>query len=284
MQPSVSPAKPMRRARYAGSWYPADERGLGQLVSVALSSAEQAGSFRFAVLPHAGLYYSARGIAPFFPNFSEQTEKILVIAPSHYEYLPSDVLATYAFGTLETPLGILNGFGLSFSHHKYQHALEAEHALEMVLPFIAHLPNPPKVALALLSSVTQVERMADQLIEELGMEDLQEGRTCIIASSDFTHYGPRFGYVPFNQASARRRVEEQDKAIASWLAHGEISQAQAWADEHKCTICGIAPALVVAQIAKECASRGFLADYYTSQDILPSTEEEFVAYATILWR
>lgn len=284
MQSSGIPSKPMRKARFAGSWYPADERGLGQLVSVALSGAKMEGPFRFAVLPHAGLYYAARGIAPFFTKVSDKTEKLLVIAPSHYEYLPADILATYNFASMETPFGMLDGFDLSFSQHTWQHALEAEHAVEMVLPFIAHLPSVPKVALALLSSLTEVEPLANQLIEELGIENLNDGRTCIIASSDFTHYGPRFGYTPYGLSGAQQKVAEQDKAMAQWLATGEIPQAKAWADEHRCTICGLAPSLVVAQIAKACGAKGFLAEYYTSEDVLRSTQEEFVAYATILWR
>ena len=105
----------------------------------------------------------------------------------------------------------------------------------------------------------------------------------IIASSDFTHYGSRFGHTPFGShvnAHVVSSVRSEDVRVATLLAHGQIDTLV----RDRNTICGIAGAMIVSMVAKERGLEGYVADYYTSLDVLGGDASDFVAYGTILWR
>ena len=263
----------IRQSVFAGSWYPNDSVLLGRLIERAKEPKE--GAFtRFAVLPHAGLSYSAPGIAPFFGSFDRSVTRLLVIAPalcpcagrsSHHGSLDS----------YKTPLDHWRAFP---EWSKLRRTLQffKEHSIEMVLPFISGLEHPPKVSAALVnhfSSLKALDEMSDFLLEE------DEGLS-IIASSDFTHYGPRFGFSTLSE----QEVKERDIQVARLLADGKIEEAFSFFTTSRHTICGWASAALVANIAKRKGMKGEVAGYYTSNDIAGRDDGDFVAYATILWR
>ena len=281
----------MRDAQYAGSWYPKDPELLRLLVTESIEESKrrktyQRGPYRFAVLPHAGLFYSSSGIAPFFTAGLGSIERILVISPSHYATLPPNTIISAPLSGMRTPLGDIQAFNLANAQREWFSAIQSEHALEMVLPYIAAQESPVKVALAMITRFTEadaIEKLAGQLIQELGREDLEMGRTVIIASSDFTHYGPRFAYTPYG-SRAEGRVKEDDLSLAHLLSEGRVSEALAFCTAKQSTVCGYAAALLVSSIAKRLHCKGWVADYYTSQDVSSSNDNNFVAYSTILWR
>ncbi len=281
----------MRDAQYAGSWYPKDPEMLRLLVTESIEESKrretyQRGPYRFAVLPHAGLFYSSSGIAPFFTAGLGPIERILVISPSHYATLPPNSIVSAPLSGSRTPLGDVEAFNLGSAQPRWFSAIQSEHALEMVLPFIAAQNSSVKVALAMISHFTEaeaIEQLAGQLVEELGKEHLETGSTAIIASSDFTHYGPRFGYTPYG-SRAEGKVKEDDLSLAHLLSEGRVSEALAFCTAKHSTVCGYAAALLVSSLAKRFLCKGWVADYYTSLDVSSSNEANFVAYSTILWR
>lgn len=276
----------IRKAHYAGSWYPSDPHALKSLVEDSIAQATRFdGVYRFAVLPHAGLFYSKDGIAPFFASDLSAVRRVVIISPSHYANLGSNVLASAPLAGCETPLGILKSENFSFADQRYFSAVQSEHALEMVLPYIASLKNPPAVSLALVSHVSDANRthaMAKRLISELGESALHEGHTVVVASSDFTHYGPRFGYTPYH-SEAHQRVKEDDLALSTMLSEGRVEEAHAFCASHDSTVCGCSVSMVIASMALQVGAKGQVASYYTSSDITHSTDPNFVAYSTILW-
>ncbi|HOE84560.1 MAG TPA: AmmeMemoRadiSam system protein B [Sphaerochaeta sp.] len=276
----------IRTAYYAGSWYPSDPHALKSLVEDSIAQATHFdGAYRFAVLPHAGLFYSKDGIAPFFASDFSAVRRVVIISPSHYTNLGSNVLASAPLGGCETPLGTLKSENFSFADPRSFSAVQSEHALEMVLPYIATLSDPPAVSLALFSHVSDAPHahtMAKRLISELGETALREGHTVVVASSDFTHYGPRFGYTPY-RSQAHQRVKEDDLALSTMLSEGKIEEAYAFCVSHHSTVCGCSISMVVASMALQIGAKGKVASYYTSTDITHSPDPNFVAYSTILW-
>ncbi|MCK9547605.1 MAG: AmmeMemoRadiSam system protein B [Sphaerochaeta sp.] len=276
----------IRKAQYAGSWYPADPHSLKSLVEESIAQATRFdGAYRFAVLPHAGLFYSKDGIAPFFASDLSKVRRIVIISPSHYANLGHNVLASAPLTGCETPLATLTAQDLSFADQRYFSAVQSEHALEMILPYIAALKQPPVVSLAMVSHISDAARVhviAKRLIAELGETELTEGHTVVVASSDFTHYGPRFGYTPYH-SQVHQRVKDDDLALSTMLSEGRIEEAHAFCASHNNTVCGCSASLVVASMALQTAATGRVASYYTSSDITHSTDPNFVAYSTILW-
>ncbi len=276
----------IRKAQFAGSWYPADPHSLKALIDQSIAPlVRSVRPYRFAVLPHAGLFYSKDGIAPFFAADLSSVEQALIIAPSHYANLAPNIVASAPLSACETPIGTLKVQNLRFADPRFFSAVQSEHALEMVLPYLANLGAAPAVSLALVSHTTDaanVFSIAAMLIEEVGLARLKEGEVVVIASSDFTHYGPRFGYTPY-QSDVHRRVKEDDLTLSTMLSEGKIEEAHAFCSAHGHTVCGCSASLIVAAMAHFLGSTGQVASYYTSADVAHSTDANFVAYSTILW-
>ncbi len=284
----------IRHAKFAGSWYPKVPHVLEDLLGQAFSLVKgNPPSSTCAVLPHAGLSYSALGMADFFYDLPPQAERLVLLAPSHTTSLNPDRLVGGDFTSYETPLGNVEGFSLPSVFKGFDQAIEREHAVEMVLPFIGYLnkKREKKIAYspALISKVTNgfaLSEICDKLVADIGRDSLKSGHTLLVASSDFTHYGRRFGYAPYARFSAdeqREKVKEDDLTLAGLLAKGRSGEALAFYGEKKPTVCGIAPSLIVSEIARRLGLVGSIASYYTSSDIDPTGGDSFVAYCTILW-
>ncbi len=260
-----------RQSFFAGSWYPNNPTDLRALVTPVDSPAKRA---CLALLPHAGLYYSGRGIAPFFAELDPSMTHLVILGPSHYEPIHRDQITTAFFDSYHTPLAKLSGFELPGSSHVHAQTLGREHSVEMTLPFIAALAKPPVVAMGLINELTSLQ-ILDELTNSLNQPSLG-----VIASSDFTHYGRRFGFA----SKSPRKVKEQDIRVAHLLAAGEIEAAFEFFTQSEHTICGWASALLVANLARRKGFVGEVVSYYTSNEVTNSADDEFVAYATILWR
>ena len=300
----------IRGMQYAGSWYESDPDLLRAFIAESLADAELRSPDRksvevrtgacLAMLPHAGLAYSARGIADFFSNIPVKTTNVLIIAPSHYVHIHPDSLTTADFTLAETPIADLKVMPLhnllpGRVVHTDRKAVEMEHALEMFLPFCANLQlqshKKIHVGLCLISQVTNgksIDMLSEAILEAIGDEQVLNGETVIIASSDFTHYGKRFGYTPFETALfGIREVEDQvllhDRNYAEMFASGDISELLALQIKEQPTICGFAPGLIVSNIAKQLNLTGKIASQYISNNI-SGLSSDFVSYCSILWR
>ena len=250
-----------RIARFAGLWYPssADE------LSLITGNPELHGNNVNAVLPHAGLFYGGGIIRNYFESLSSSVKRIVIISPSHYYYIEPDVIVTASFTSSSTPLGDAETLPLSIPHAvQSESALQAEHGVEMFLPFIA--ARGLKVSYALVSSLSSAEA---------------DGETAFIASSDFTHYGPRFNYMPYSR-DAEKQVVESDSRCASLLAEDRIEKV--FADFTSGTICGIAPAMIVSALSSEDGLAGMRGPHTTSNDVSGEKDENFVSYQSVYWR
>jgi len=293
----------MRKAWYAGTWYTAEPDSLRSTIIEAVDQARKVssaetpeGPVRFAVLPHAGLAYSGRGIAHLVLYAPKKISRVLILSPAHSTAIPDNTLSFGQFAGFDTPLGRLGTFktGLESQGPDVTTAIQREHAVEMVLPFLAYLQerqkHPIEVGMALVSFVSDAahaKRIAGMVIEALGEEELEKGETLVIASSDFTHYGHRFGYAPYGvqiDKMVAQKVMEEDLKLAKALARSESGPVFLRQRIGRSTVCGIAAAAIVSALAKQVGTVGWVADYYNSLDVLKERSTDFVAYGTILWR
>ena len=139
------------------------------------------------VLPHAGLMYSGRFIRDFFSNLDSSIDRVLVISPSHYHVLPEDTFVISSFDSAASPLGSVPVFRPDLPGAMVcDEAIQSEHALEMFIPFCA--ARSLAVGFAVVGDVSGRDAL-DALARDV--RALLDGRTALIASSDFTHYGRR---------------------------------------------------------------------------------------------
>lgn len=261
-----------RKLVFSGSWYPSSLEELDTLVGV-----PGTGPYRMAVLPHAGLYFSASYIRSFFSALDKDVNNVLLLAPSHYYYLPEGQLVTASFTSTETPYGALVTQPIESWHAICRNeAIAKEHAIEMFLPFLGRLKGV-SLSYALInhiSSKVELEAIVDELMP------LISDRTAVIASSDFTHYGPRFQYEIWGR-NAEGKVKEHDAKVASALIAND--QNALLGDYAEGTICGIAPATIVSTIAHRCGLSGLISAQGNSLTLCPG-DDSFVSYVSILWR
>lgn len=290
----------VNRANFASRWYSGRAEELTEDLRRYLSEAKEFPSpLRAAILPHAGLSYSGYGMAEAFANIEPgDYRRVVILAPSHYNALAPDLLHVENFDLHETPLGPIPGDpgfwtpgserGSSRNIAPANGAVQIEHALELFFPFIRYtFGEGVTLSLALvppLSSMDAVERLADLLQGRIeggaGVE-----QTLLIMSSDFTHYGRRFGFAPFGH-SPRKEVEAKvaaaDIDVATQAAQCKVQQLFSHFSEGETTICGRYPILLGTELLRRFRCRGEVARYYNS-NLFGSPAEEFVCYASILF-
>ncbi|MFP4302418.1 MAG: AmmeMemoRadiSam system protein B [Spirochaetaceae bacterium] len=290
----------VNRAKFASRWYPGKPEQLKRDLHHYLSQAkEYPPLLRAAILPHAGLSYSGYGMADAFANIDPRGyRQVVILAPSHYVALAPDLLHVEEFDSHETPLGPIPGDpefwtpepreGLAGALVPANGAVEMEHALELFFPFVRNtFGERVRLSLALvppLSSMDAVERLAD-LLQERVERGAGWQKTFFIISSDFTHYGRRFGYTPFGRGP-RKEVEEKvaasDVEVATEAAECRVKDLFRRFSESETTICGRYPILLGSELFRRLGFRGEVARYYNSNLLGPATEE-FVCYASILF-
>ncbi|MFA5513445.1 MAG: AmmeMemoRadiSam system protein B [Sphaerochaetaceae bacterium] len=282
----------IRKASFAGSWYPQSKKELNLIFEKELKSLSHrtVKETQVAVLPHAGLYYSSRGLTHLILNAPPLVEEVLIIAPSHYYPLKNNEMVFGSFDLYETPLATLDSLKTEFADQRaiITRAVEQEHAIEMILLVIAYLQNrqnsPIKVASALLNSVTDSDVL--KTICEQVNSVVTNKNSLIIASSDFTHYGRNFNHTPFGTTvdkTVLQRVRESDLRIGSLLKEGSTNKLLEALNSRDYTICGLAGATVLSALAKQNSFEGEVVDYYTSVEKSKSYSNDFVAYLSLLW-
>ena len=262
----------VRRDIYKGLWYPDCTKELDE--TVGKISGE--GKARNAVLPHAGLFFSAEIIRTFFNTLSPFLKRIIIISPSHYFMTLEDRFTVSSFESAATPYGNIDLFPIktrtSIENDK---VIAREHGIEMFLPFIKK--KGLDASFLIISRVSRVDAI-DRLAEEL--DDVITDDTGVIASSDFTHYGERFGYTPFGKGGDVK-VKEYDRMIASLISSFNIKDA--YEKVMGGTICGIVPALIVSRLSEKKGLSGHIGKGYTSNDVLRDHDSSFVSYQSIIW-
>lgn len=268
-----------RQQKFAGTWYPSDKNQLERLIEVAPVCDNKD---LFGVVPHAGLYYSGELIKQLFSTLSSSINKILLITPSHYFSLPNDKIGSGNIDSFECLIHDIPGFSLPIFETGYEEVTKAEHAVEMIIPFIAQRKNL-SLCCAHVNHFTDVD-IANMYAKKI--LSVIDDRTAVIASSDFTHYGKSFDYIPYGPTinkEVESLITEHDKTIAKQFAEGNGEIAYKKSMKDKSTICGIAPMLVVSQMAKIKNMKGRIIGQSNSLNGKYKVES-FVSYISIAWR
>lgn len=279
----------VRAAVHAGSWYPGEPEVLRQELVTRLDqhAAAKSGEPIIGLIgPHAGLRFSgAVAAAAYAPLRPQKVKRIFLLGPSHSGYfegvaLPAPDLRAYA-----TPLGELAIDQRAVAALRGQpgftgpeHAHDREHSLEMHAIFIAAAqPDALLVPLVVgnLGSAKEIRALAKRLAPLLQPQDV------VIASSDFTHYGPNFSYVPFRDRVPEQLDELMTRALAP-ITTGDLDRFDAYRSATQDTICGrepirlllaLLPATSPARVVARDTSGHMTGDFRNS-----------VSYASVLFR
>ena len=220
-------AKKVMVSTLAGRWYPESERALRDEIAErckGISVVRKKGVCA-AVVPHAGYRYSGRVAAGVFLRIDPKAlKRVVVIGPSHYVGM-SNRMSVPDATHFRTPLGEL--------------AADTEFVSRMrALPFVTHAPEAhanehsdqiqlPLIQACLSANVPVVCVVCGQfdaanlISAAAAFRDLLDEQTLVVASSDFTHYGANYGYVPFT-GDVEKKLETLDMGVFELFAKKDL--------------------------------------------------------------
>ena len=275
----------MRKSTIAGSWYPGTKEKLAQLVSELLAEAQLpplAGRPVGLISPHAGIQFSGKAAACGFKALQGlKVRRVILMGPSHYTYMRG--IAVSGVDAYETPLGkvpvdrtICDSLVAAPLFQCPAHAELPEHSLEMQLPFLQMvLGDFDLVPLV----VGELER-SDYDSAATAIKQHIDKETVVVASSDFIHYGPRFGYTPFHD-KVKENLEKLDGDAIKKITARDLDGFLRYIEQTGATICGSRPIGILLNMLPPEARATKLA-YYTSGDLLQDFTDS-VSYAAVVF-
>jgi AmmeMemoRadiSam system protein B len=272
----------------AGSWYPRDRKELSTLVDRLLDSAANRAAHAFGsmgalIVPHAGFAYSGAVAASAFVTLCGAAfDRIVLLGPSHYFGFSGAAIPDKATAC-RTPLGDvpIDRDAIAALHEitafrADDRMFEPEHALEAELPFLqrvvsADIPVVP-ILMGGQATLHDARRVAASLAPLLGPS------TLVVVSSDFTHFGPQFNYVPF-EVDVPERLRELDLGAVAAIEAGDAGGFARYVTRTGATICGHR-AIDVYLLLPGARAGAKLLEYDTSGR-MTGTWDHSVSYAAI---
>jgi MEMO1 family protein len=274
----------VKHSTLAGSWYPADPAELRQEIDQWLEEPlGTSGPAMGVIVPHAGYQYSGAVAAAAYRKLrGSGCTRIVIMAPSHrVAFRGVVVLEAEAFST---PLGrvevdaVVAQLADGRLVRSDAHPFLDEHSLEIQLPFLQRVLPGVNVVPLLFGNMSGGDFGA--FVSTL--EGLADDRTAFAVSSDFTHYGWRFGYEPFpadGPDSVRTHLRELDMGAIRPVLDGDARAFTSYLDSTGATVCGRVPVTAFLTWAGP-RHRGELVAYRTSLDVT-GDYRHVVSYAAI---
>ena len=238
----------------AGSWYTDDPAELRRELTSYLESASlqalsgYGGRIYGVISPHAGYRYSGRVAAHSYkPLQGKAIKRVIVLGPSHYVYLRGIALPDASawktpLGEIEIDIASIETLKRNPLFQTRNDAFTREHSLDMQMPFLQIVAPQAKVVPLVVGKLS----VEDARKAGSALRDLLDEQTVIVASSDFTHYGPNYGYLPFRENKAenlKKLADDAFKAISTLDAQKLFDHLEATDD----TICGAMPVAVLME-------------------------------------
>lgn len=300
----------MRKAIVAGQFYSAEKEelekqiescfknkfGAGEISSITLKTPSTKSEINGIISPHAGYLFSgpcaSHGFSELLKLKKEDLPKtFILLGPNHSGYTNS--FFSLSLEDFETPLGIVkNNIALGEEllkkckdqglikdelAHKYEHSIEVQ------LPFLQYIYKIKKTDFQIIPIVISTNKY-ENLVKLAGsisnVIKKRKEKICIIASSDFTHFGLSYGFKPFDKNIKENLYELDKKAVDDVL---KFNSKEFYEKAAKTTICGASGITILIEILKNLGvKKAELLEYYTSGDINLNYDSA-VGYASIVF-
>jgi hypothetical protein len=247
------------------------------------------------IVPHAGWTFSGNLAAMVFTairQVNKTVDTFILFGASHRSH--DNYPLIYPQGAWETPLGqiaidetlakelIRLGAKSSAESHRYEHSIEVQ------VPFIQYLFGDAKIVPVIMPpAMNQYECQFGQKVGAF-IKDSKLNAVCI-ASTDLTHYGPRYGFAPQGTGQAAiawaHNVNDMDFINKTLKMDAEHLVESAMQNDNA---CGPAAAAAVVAAAKTAGcKKGFLLAHTNSAEVMKElygqSSSESVGYAAIVF-
>ena len=245
-----------------------------------------------AIVPHAAYVYSGAAAAWAYKEIAE-TEKpdtVIILGPSHTGF--GKIASVWQGSEWETPLGTVEidrELGSKLHNEIWDNELEPhlqEHSIEVQIPFLQYIwKEPPKILPISISAPPEIE-ICTKIGQALAKAIKESNKKIlIIVSSDFTHYGVSYGYLPFvgKPAEVKKQLSALDYGAIEKIEKLDPEGFSQYIKDTSITICGASPIIVALVTLKELeVKKAKLLKYYTSAEITGDWNNS-VSYAAIIF-
>jgi len=276
-------AKAVLHSALAGDWYAADANTLSEQIATFFQNAEvePKNNVIALILPHAHYDFSGQtavcgltcacGSLQADAGAGKTTDKkykrIVIIGPTHYVSM-EEVLSVPRVTHYETLLGQIP-LDVEFIDKLLEYSVfqnipqthKLEHSVQIELPLLQYSQKDFKLVPIVSGSCSP------ETISKAGaiLKSLVDRETLVIASSDFTHYGPRFPYVPFTE-NIPEQIRKLDMEAYEYIANLDCGGFLKYKQTTGATICGYIPiAILLSMLDKPAEAE--LIKYITSGEL-----------------
>lgn len=218
--------------------------------------------------------------------------RIFLLGPSHHEPftgcgLPSPKLKTYStpIGEIHLDLEVIEA--LAKDKKKWirldKEVDEAEHSLEMHLPYIVRAMDSVPFTLVPIMVGSLSKNLEDDYGKILAPY-VDDESNFFIVSSDFCHWGKRFGYTPYD-SKRHSEISEYIKALdregMDAVESESVTTFREYLHKTKNTICGRNPILVLLATHQHCKT-SFQTKFihYDQSSAVRDLDDSSVSYAS----
>lgn len=285
----------------AGRFYPGNETVLRDQINSFFKNVPKLflnGRPVALISPHAGYQYSGQVAAYGYHTLMDSNfTRVIILSPNHFRsgkrFRGASILNVKNF---KTPLGIIpvdqEACNQLLDHAKrtavnsskkstplfgvYEGAYQGEHSLETQLPFLQmslgsfHLV--PLVIGILIDD--DFDRMADAI------RPLLDEKTLIVVSSDFTHYGDGYNYVPFRK-DVEKNITALDQGAFEKIRSRDFEGLKQYRKETGINACGLMPILLLLKLLPDNVTSEIL--NYDTSGHQSSNFSYSVSYASIIF-
>jgi len=234
------------------------------------------------IVPHAGYafsgYCASHAFAELIKLDKEKDTTFIILGVDHTGKTNADF--SVSLEDFRTPLGIVINHS-DFSNQLLdkekllkndEQAHENEHSIEVQLPFLQYSLKRFRIVPIICSTqdYQKLIEFSESLSETIKNQEKENPNLqfVIIASSDLTHYGPNYGFLPFPlNDKTPKKIYDLDKDIIDSII--KLDPQDFFNKANKSTVCGISTVTVAIETSRLLGAKsGKLLKYYTSGDIL----------------
>jgi len=265
-------------------WYPADANVLSRQIESFFQKADvkPINNAIAVILPHAGYAYSGQTAASALKTINRKYKRIIVIGPSHH--LPmEEILSVPRVTHYETPLGqipldveFINNLLEYPVFQNVPYAHKYEHSVQIELPLLQHCQKDFTIVLIVagqcsLGTIQKAGRI---------LRGLVDADTLVVASSDFTHYGPNYRYVPFTE-NVPEQIKKLDMGAYEYIAKRDYKGFLEYIQRTGETICGYVPIAILLSMLDEGVKSEMI--QYTTSGQLMNDFNNSVSYLSVVF-
>jgi len=270
-EPARTAGESVITSSIAGSWYPGAADVLRRDLATYLDGAEDAGLpvVCALIVPHAGYRYSGAVAGHAYRQLKGRSfSRVVILGPTHSVAI-RNIVSIPSVAFYETPLGrvaidqaFVEKLRANPAFKDIGAASSGEHSVEIQIPFIQQtLPGTPIVPI----TVGQIDAEGVAKIAAT-LRDAVDEHTLVVASSDFTHYGPNFDYIPFTD-DFENNLRKLDLGAFAEIEKKDVAGFNAYCDKKGATICGRDPVSLLLAILPA-GAKAHLLKYDTSGHML----------------